>query len=160
MSVGSVVVTDNVEGEGGDGRLVGGSDSSVGAVDGKAGQGDGGGNGLATGRSVDISNASDDIGGAEGGNDVDDGTGGNLVGLGQSCNGGLAVDDLLIGAGGNGARPVVNDTVESSVSGLGEDYILLPVGGSAGGTGKLLCQYGLVFCYTSKNNKTQSHLRA
>lgn len=134
----SVVVADDVEGQCRNGRFIGRSDSLAGVVDVKASQSNGAGNGLATGRSVDVGDSSDDVARAEGRDNVDDGAGGDLVSLGEGGNRGLVVDDLGIGAGRNGARPVVNDTIESLVAGLGEDYILLPVGSGAWGARKLL----------------------
>lgn len=147
----SVVVADDVESQCGDGRFISRSDSLVGIEDIKAGQSNGGGNGLATGRSVDVGDSSDDVASIFRDN-VDDGAGGDLVSLGQGGNRGLVVDDLGVGAGGNGAGPVVNDTVESLVTGLGEDYILLPVGSGAGGTGKLLCERVSICLYKSKGS--------
>jgi hypothetical protein len=148
----SVVVADDVESQCGDGRFISRSDSLVGFEDFEAAQGNGGGNGLATGRSVDVGNTGDDVAGVDRDN-VDDSAGGDLVGLGQGGNRGLVVDDLGVGAGGNGAGPVVNDTVESLVTGLGEDYVLLPVGSGAWGTRKLLWERISILLYKSKGSE-------
>lgn len=136
----SVVVADNVECKSGNGRFISRSDPLVAVINIKVGQSNRVGNSLAIGGSVDVSDTSNDVLAVKGGNNVNGGTGGNLIGLGQGSNGRLGVDDLLICVGGNGSGPVVNDTVESLVAGLGEDYILLPVGGGARGASKLLYQ--------------------
>lgn len=135
----SVVVADNVESQSRDGRFVSRSDSLVGLKDIKVGQSNGAGDGLAIGRSVDVGNSSDDVLRVEGRDNVDSSAGGDLVGLGQGGNSGLVVDDLGVGAGRNGAGPVVNDTVKSVVTGLREDDVLLPVGSGAWGARELLC---------------------
>lgn len=156
----SIVVTHDVECDCRNGRFICRGDLLAGAVNREAGQSHGAGNSLATWRSVDVGNTSDDIAGAEGGNNVDSSAGGDLISRGQGSNRGLVVDDLGISAGRNGSRPVVNDAIETVVAGLREDYILLPVGSGLWGAGKLLC-IGVSFFLCKKNKKgSESHLRA